>query len=76
MEYRTIQYAVDDAVATITLHRPDKMNAFTSRMCHELLDALDQVDGDGPKQFLVRQMEMYRNLPPSNWDGVFSLSGK
>ncbi|MDG2308477.1 MAG: crotonase/enoyl-CoA hydratase family protein [Candidatus Binatia bacterium] len=46
MEYRTIQYAVDDAVATITLHRPDKMNAFTSRMCHELLDALDQVDGD------------------------------
>ena len=33
-------------------------------------------DEDGPKQFLVRQMEMYRNLPPSNWDGAFSLSGK
>ncbi len=46
MEYRTIQYAVEGAVATITLHRPDKMNAFTSRMCHELLDALDRLDED------------------------------
>ena len=46
MEYQTIQYAVADAVATITLHRPDKLNAFTARMCVELIDAFDRVDED------------------------------
>jgi enoyl-CoA hydratase/carnithine racemase len=46
LEYRTIEYAVRDAIATITLHRPDRMNAFTSTMCAELIDAFDCVDRD------------------------------
>ena len=33
-------------------------------------------NADGPRQFLIRQMELYRNSPPSDWDGVFSLAGK
>lgn len=53
MEYRTILYEVDDGVATITLHRPDRMNAFTSTMCEELLDALDRVDEDDGVRALV-----------------------
>lgn len=53
MDYRTIQYAVEDKVATITLHRPDRMNAFTSGMCRELLDAFDRVDGDDEVRALV-----------------------
>ena len=46
MDYRTIQYDVDDGVATITLHRPDKMNAFTPTMWRELIDAIDRTDDD------------------------------
>lgn len=46
MDYRTIEYAVEEQVATITLHRPDRMNAFTSGMGRELADALDRVDED------------------------------
>jgi enoyl-CoA hydratase/carnithine racemase len=46
MTYEQIQYAVDDGILTITLNRPDKLNAFTERMMHELLDALDRADAD------------------------------
>jgi enoyl-CoA hydratase/carnithine racemase len=44
--FRTIRYEVAGPVATITLDRPDRLNAFTHRMCVELLDALDLVDAD------------------------------
>jgi enoyl-CoA hydratase/carnithine racemase len=46
MEYSQILYDVTDAVATITLNRPDKMNAFTGTMMREVIDAFDQVDAD------------------------------
>jgi enoyl-CoA hydratase/carnithine racemase len=46
MEYTEILYGVDDRVATITLNRPDRMNAFTNTMMHELIDAFDRVDAD------------------------------
>jgi enoyl-CoA hydratase/carnithine racemase len=45
-DYRTIRYEADDGIATLTLHRPDHMNAFTVRMCLEMLDAFDRVDAD------------------------------
>src|SRR5438552_7469208 len=46
MDYEQILYRVDDGLLTITLHRPDKLNAFTPRMMHELLDAFDRADAD------------------------------
>jgi enoyl-CoA hydratase/carnithine racemase len=46
MTYQTIRYAVADAIATITLHRPEKLNAFTREMMGELIDAFDRVDAD------------------------------
>lgn len=44
--YEHIDYAVDGPVLTITLNRPDKLNAFTPRMQRELIDAFDRADAD------------------------------
>jgi enoyl-CoA hydratase/carnithine racemase len=35
-----------DGIARITLHRPDRLNAFTNLMQRELCDAFDRVDAD------------------------------
>ena len=43
---QTLLYSVDDAVATITLNRPEKMNAFTAQMRDDLVAALDETDAD------------------------------
>jgi enoyl-CoA hydratase/carnithine racemase len=45
-DYEQITYEVADRVATITLNRPDKLNAFTGTMMREMIDAFDRVDGD------------------------------
>jgi len=45
-DFTQIRYDVSDAVATITLSRPEKMNAFTGVMMRELLQAFDMVDAD------------------------------
>jgi enoyl-CoA hydratase/carnithine racemase len=46
MDYEQIRYDVADGVLTITLSRPDRLNAFTPTMLAELLDAFDHADGD------------------------------
>ncbi len=46
MDFQDIDYGVADGIATITLNRPDKMNAFTGRMMHEIIAALDLTDAD------------------------------
>jgi enoyl-CoA hydratase/carnithine racemase len=44
--YQQIAYEVADSIATITLTRPEKLNAFTVRMQQELCAAIDEVDAD------------------------------
>lgn len=46
MNYETIRYEVADGVATITLNRPDRLNAFNEQMMHEMIAACDAIDGD------------------------------
>ncbi len=46
MSFTEIAYEVDGPVATITLDRPDRLNAFTITMQRELDAAFDLVDGD------------------------------
>jgi len=46
MPYETIGYEVDESILTITLNRPDKLNAFTTKMLYELIDAFDRADQD------------------------------
>jgi enoyl-CoA hydratase/carnithine racemase len=53
MDYTQIAYDVSERIATVTLDRPDQLNAFTGRMMHELLDALDRVDSDDGVRALV-----------------------
>ena len=45
-EFTQILYDVEDNIATITLHRPDKMNAFTHVMMNEMISAFDKIDAD------------------------------
>lgn len=46
MAFETIRLTVEDRIATLTLHRPDKMNAFTNRMMAEMIEAFDRIDAD------------------------------
>lgn len=46
MAYNTIQYDVRDRVLTITLHRPEQLNAFTVEMANELEDAFTLASDD------------------------------
>jgi enoyl-CoA hydratase/carnithine racemase len=46
MAYEQIKYEVSDNILTITLNRPEKLNAFTATMQRELIDAFDKSDAD------------------------------
>jgi enoyl-CoA hydratase/carnithine racemase len=52
-DFQTLLYAVDDGVATITLNRPDKLNAFTAQMRDELIAAFDLTDADDAVRAVV-----------------------
>jgi enoyl-CoA hydratase/carnithine racemase len=46
MAYKQILYDVKDHILTITLNRPDRLNALTPIMRKELIDAFDRADAD------------------------------
>ena len=46
MTYTTIGYEITEGIATVTLSRPEKLNAFTAKMMDEVIDALDRIDAD------------------------------
>ena len=46
MSYKTILYDVSDGVATITLNRPETLNAFDDQMTAETIDAFKQAGRD------------------------------
>ena len=46
MSYSSILYDVEDGILTITLNRPEALNAFNTPMLEELLDACDRADAD------------------------------
>ena len=46
VSYSTILYEVEENILTITLDRPEALNAFNNNMLEELLDACDRADAD------------------------------
>ena len=53
MSYEHIKYELDGPVATITLNRPDKLNAYTAIMGQELEDAFLRADEDDAVRAIV-----------------------
>ena len=53
MEYEEILYEVEDRVLTLTLNRPDALNAFTVTMQRELCAAFDRADADDDVRVVI-----------------------
>jgi enoyl-CoA hydratase/carnithine racemase len=53
MSYNTVRYDVADNILTLTLHRPDHLNAFTVEMAHELIDAFERASDDDDVRAIV-----------------------
>ena len=53
MDYENLTVEQTGAVATISLNRPDKHNALSARLCHEIIDALDRLEADDAVSVLI-----------------------
>ncbi len=53
MDYQEIEYAVEDRILTLTLNRPEKLNAYTKLMQSELIDAIDRADADDAVRAII-----------------------
>lgn len=76
-DFSQIKLAIDGPIATITLHRPEKMNAFTRGMMRELIEAIDITDADDAVRAVIVTGEGERAFcagadltPPQKEDGT------
>ena len=53
MRYETLLTELRDGVLTVTLNRPERLNAFTTQMMHDLLALFDAVDADDDVRVVV-----------------------
>ena len=53
MNFETIKYEVKDKVLTITLNRPDRLNAFTGQMMNDLISAFDSASNDDEVRVVI-----------------------
>jgi enoyl-CoA hydratase/carnithine racemase len=80
-DFTQILYDVADGIATITLHRPDKMNAFTRTMMAEIIAAFDRSDVDDDVRAVIVTGQGERafcagaDLTPEGGGQVFSSPG-
>ena len=53
MNYETVLYAVSDSICTISLNRPEKLNAWTRQMHFELRDAMHRAGADPAVRVII-----------------------
>jgi enoyl-CoA hydratase/carnithine racemase len=53
VELKATRFEVHDGIATITLHRPERLNAWTGRMHAEYRDSLARADADAAVRAIV-----------------------
>ncbi|MES2720606.1 MAG: crotonase/enoyl-CoA hydratase family protein [Pseudomonadota bacterium] len=53
MSYNTLDYRVEDRILTLTLNRPDQLNAFTVEMADELVAAFERASEDDDVAVIV-----------------------
>ena len=53
MNFEQILYEKDGPILTITLDRPDKLNAFTGQMMQEIIEAMDAADADDEVRAII-----------------------
>lgn len=53
MAFETIRYEVDDGILTLTLNRPDRLNAFNTTMMNEMIEAFDRADADDAVRAII-----------------------
>lgn len=77
-DYTQILVDKADGIATITLNRPDKMNAFTRTMMAEIIEAMDDIDADDDVRAVIftgsgdRAFCAGADLTPDDGGHVFS----
>lgn len=80
--YTQIKLDIADGIATLTLHRPEKMNAFTGTMMAEMIDAFDRTDADDGVRVVIvtgageRAFCAGADLSPANGAEVFASAAK
>ena len=80
MGYSQISYDVSEKIATVTLNRPEKLNAYTRTMAGEIADAMDRADGDDGVRAVIftgagdRAFCAGADLTPEDGRAVFSSS--
>ncbi|MBZ2187885.1 crotonase/enoyl-CoA hydratase family protein [Alcanivorax sp. JB21] len=52
-QFETLLYEVADGILTLTLNRPDRLNAFTDVMAEELISAMDAADADDAVRVII-----------------------
>ncbi|MGY8872977.1 MAG: 2-(1,2-epoxy-1,2-dihydrophenyl)acetyl-CoA isomerase PaaG [Pseudomonadales bacterium] len=53
MSYETIEFAISEGIAVLTLNRPDSLNSFNAQMHSEVRSALKEVKKDGSVRCLL-----------------------
>ncbi len=51
--YEAIRYDLEDGVLTMTLNRPERLNAFNGQMAAEMMDAFDRADADDDVRAII-----------------------
>ncbi len=80
MGYSQIALDISEGIATLTLNRPEKMNAFTRTMMDEMIDAIDRTDADDAVRAVIftgagtRAFCAGADLTPDDGRAVFSDS--